>query len=95
MSKTKSKSHKIKQKMMEEEKSDAICPSCGVEVKGHRCRLCGAVKTINSVSGNLIWMKNGRIVKAFRDEKQAYIKMAEKWGISKDKWPKKFLGGDI
>lgn len=72
---------------------DAICP-CGKEVVGHKCRFCGATKTINSVSGNLMWMRNGRLISAFRDEKQAYVEMAKKWGISKSRWPKKFVGED-
>jgi ribosomal protein L32 len=38
----------------------AICPSCGKAVATHRCNLCGAEKTVNQVSGNEIWMRNGR-----------------------------------
>lgn len=78
--------------MTNEEKSDAICPTCGVEVKTHKCRLCGAVKVISSVSGNLIWMRNGRVVAAYRDEKEAYVKMAKQYGISEDEWPERFRG---
>jgi len=84
------KNIKKKKKLTEAERSDAICPTCGVEVKGHKCRLCGATKTINSVSNNLVWMRNGRLVAGFRDEKAAYIEMARKFGISENKWPKKF-----
>lgn len=69
---------------------DAICPSCGVEVETHRCRLCGATKTINSVSGNVIWMRNGRIVKAFHDAKDAYVQMASKYQIPRTQWPEEF-----
>ncbi len=69
---------------------DAICPSCGKEVETHKCRLCGATKTINSVSGNVIWMRNGRVVKAFHDEKEAYTKMAQQYNISRDQWPEEF-----
>lgn len=71
-------------------RANAICPTCGKLVEGHKCRLCGAVKTINSVSGNLIWMRNGRLVRAFHDEKQAYIQMAKLHGISEEEWPKEF-----
>jgi len=74
----------------EEGRANAICPSCGVFIDGHRCRLCGAVKTVNTVSGNLIWMRNGRLIKAFHDEKQAFVEMAKQWGIPEDEWPKEF-----
>jgi hypothetical protein len=49
--------------------------------------------TINSVSGNVIWMQNGRIVKggAFADERSAWIQMAAKWDIPLDQWPPSFL----
>jgi len=70
---------------------EALCPTCGVEVPTHRCRLCGAVRTVNQVSRNVIWMRNGRVVRAFADEKQAYVKMAEVYGIPKERWPKRFL----
>lgn len=69
--------------------AESICP-CGNEVTTHKCRLCGAVKTINAVTGNVIWMRNGRVVKAFRDDKDAYIKMAIKHGIPRENWPKRF-----
>lgn len=69
---------------------ESICP-CGQPVEGHRCRLCGAVKTVSSVSGNVIWMRNGRIAAAFQDSKRAYVEMAERWGVPKDRWPREFL----
>ncbi len=72
-------------------KAEAICPKCGVVVDGHRCRLCGSTKTISSVSGNVIWMKNGRVVAAFRDTKLAYVQMAKRYNIPKTEWPAKFL----
>lgn len=71
-------------------RAEAICPTCGVDVDGHKCRLCGAGKTISSVSGNVIWMRNGRVVAAFRDEKQAFINMAERHGIPEKEWPERF-----
>jgi len=70
--------------------ADAICPTCGVEVENGKCRLCGARRCINDVSGNCIWMRNGRLVAAFKDEKQAYVKMAAEWDIPHDRWPEKF-----
>lgn len=85
---------KSKKTVEEKMAAEAICPSCGKEVPTHKCRFCGAVKTINNVSGNVIWMKNGRLVGAFRDERDAYIKMARQHGIPEKKWPKKFRGGD-
>lgn len=69
---------------------DAICPTCGKGIDGHRCRLCGAVRTTNSVSGHVIWMRNGRLVCAFKDERDAYARMAERYGIPKSEWPEKF-----
>lgn len=71
-------------------KIECICPSCGKAVETHKCRLCGAVRTINPVSGNEIWMKNGRIVAAFEDSKQAYVRMAIKYEIPKEQWPEQF-----
>lgn len=68
----------------------AICP-CGKPVDTHRCRFCGAVKTVNSVSGNEIWMRNGQVVAAFQDSKTAYVEMAQKWGIPKERWPPEFI----
>lgn len=68
---------------------ESLCPACGPDgdVINGKCRLCGARKTINGVSGNVIWMRNGRIVRAFEDERQAYVQMARKYGIPRDKWP--------
>jgi len=72
--------------------SDSICPGCLVRVIENKCRLCGARKTINSVSGNVIWMRNGRIVPggAFQDDKNAYVQMAQRSGIPMSEWPEKF-----
>lgn len=73
-----------------EHPADVLCPTCGKSVGGHRCRLCGATKTVNQVSGNIMWMRNGRLIAAFHDEKAAWVKMAEKHGIPRAKWPEKF-----
>lgn len=69
-----------------------ICPSCdkGGDVINGKCRLCGARKTINSVSGNVIWMRNGRVVRAFEDSRRAYVAMAVQHGIPEDRWPEEF-----
>jgi len=68
----------------------AICPGCGEKVETHRCRLCGAQKAINPVSGNEIWMRNGRVVDAFKDSKIAFMRMATQYGIPEAEWPDKF-----
>jgi hypothetical protein len=73
--------------------NNAICPACGVEVEEYKCRLCGARLTINSVSGNAIWMRNGRLVSAFADEKKAYVEMAKRYGIPEKRWPEQFRSG--
>ena len=82
--------HEVKPLNSAEGRAEAICPTCGVLVETHRCRLCGAVKTINPVSKNLIWMRNGRLVAGFHDEKQAYVRMAMQHGIPKEDWPERF-----
>ena len=69
---------------------ESLCPKCGVPVPTHKCRLCGSVRTINQVSGNVIWMKNGRVVRAFIDSKHAYVEMAKAHNIPKEEWPKEF-----
>jgi hypothetical protein len=78
------------EEMSSDEKADAICPTCGVMVDGHRCRLCDATKSINQASGNQIWMRNGRLVAAFKDSRQAYVRMALQYGIPREKWPEEF-----
>lgn len=81
---------KISKSDEEKMQAEAICPTCGKPVPTHKCRFCGATKSINSVSGNVIWMINGRIIRAFRDEKQAYVEMAMRYGISESEWPERF-----
>jgi predicted amidophosphoribosyltransferase len=73
--------------------AEAICPTCGKPVPTHKCRFCGATKSINSATGNVVWMKNGRVVEAFQDAKQAYIKTAIRHHIPESEWPEKFRGG--
>jgi ribosomal protein L24E len=69
--------------------AEAICP-CGKPVETHKCRFCGATKSINQASGHVIWMRNGRVVRAFQDEKKAYVEMAEQYGIPEAEWPEQF-----
>lgn len=76
----------VEQKMA----AEAFCPKCLKLVEDHRCRLCGATKAINDASGNVIWMLNGRVVAAFRDERAAYVNMAERCGIPRSEWPERF-----
>jgi hypothetical protein len=71
----------------EKEFINCICPNCGGSVETHRCKFCGAEKSINQVSGNEIWFLGGRVISAFADSKIAYIKMATKYNIPVDQWP--------
>lgn len=73
-----------------EKEGEAICP-CGTEKVVYRCNSCGATRHLNPVSGHLAWMRNGRLVSSFHDEKDAYVSMAGKWDIPKERWPKEFL----
>lgn len=82
------KQETVEQKMA----AEGICPKCLKPVTGHMCRLCGATKAINDASGNVIWMLNGRVVGAFRDEKEAYVRMAARSGIPESEWPERFRG---
>jgi len=81
----------VKKKTLDEKlDAEAICPTCGKPVETHKCRLCGATKSINAASGNVIWMRNGRVVAAFQDSKTAYVNMATRHGIPRDEWPEQF-----
>ena len=75
-----------------EHEAEALCPTCGVEVHTHKCNLCGATRSVNSVSGNVFWMRNGRIVQggAFRDEREAWVKVARQYEIPMEQWPERF-----
>jgi hypothetical protein len=88
------KEKKVKKaKEAKKQTPEFICPSCGKPVETHKCRLCGATRTVSQVSGNIIWMKNGRVVAAFDDEKQAYMRMAKQYGIPEKDWPERFKDG--
>lgn len=82
---------KTKKKRTETKKvSYSICPGCGKKVEDHKCRFCGATRSINQVSGNEIWMRNGRIVEAFHDSRKAFVAMALRYGIPEAEWPDEF-----
>lgn len=70
-----------------------ICYPCKKEtlINGI-CRLCGAQRQINESTGNIIWVRNGKLVAAFDDEKSAYIVMATENNIPPEHWPKKYRG---
>jgi len=76
--------------LIKKEVYTVICPGCGKNVETHRCKFCGAEKIINQVSGNEIWMRNGRVVSAFVDSKTAYVAMATRYGIPEDQWIPEF-----
>ncbi len=54
------------------------------------CRSCGAALQISQVSGNVIWVRGGRVVAAFQDEKDAWVAMARRCGIPEAEWPGRF-----
>ena len=81
-----------KKKSKKNNKDYTVCPGCGKEVETHKCRFCGATKSINQVSGNVIWMRSGRVISAFKDERDAFIQMARRYGIEEGLWPKVFRG---
>ena len=68
------------------------CPGCGKDVEGHKCRYCGATRSVNQVSGNEIWMRNGRLVAAYKDKREAFVTAARQWGIPIEQWPQEFKG---
>ena len=62
----------------------------GEEGENVQCRLCGAERRISAVSGNVIWIRDGRVVAAFQDEKEQWTAMAKRYGIPEEKWPERF-----
>ena len=54
------------------------CPLCGHDTveriiddeKTIKCPACGAILGTNPISGNIIWLKNGRVVMAEDDIKE-------------------------
>lgn len=51
------------------------CISCGKEMDSLACGFCGAEKKLNKTSGNLLWMKNGRVISAPVEEEEARERM--------------------
>ena len=66
------------------------CPSCEKAIRGLKCDSCGAEMSINQNSGNVIWMRRGRVILAPDDKKEQWIKHAEAWAVEKDQWPDEF-----
>ena len=66
-----------------------ICPGCGKYVVNDKCRCCGARKTTNQVSGQVIWMRNGRVVHGgvVGTDNHASVTKAFQNSIPKDEWP--------
>lgn len=96
MNKSKKTDEKVIEKKKETKKktpADRICPTCYKPVVGHKCRLCGATIAVSSVSGNVVWMRNGRLIAAFHDEREAYVKMAVANQIPEERWPERFKTG--
>lgn len=64
---------------------------CGGDLNEDKaCRLCGAAMRISQVSGNVVWIRNGRVVAAFQDEKDQWVKMAKRHGVPESEWPERF-----
>lgn len=65
------------------------CPLCETtteikvveEEKFVHCPTCGAVKDVNPNSGNVVWMKNGRVALAEEDVKQQQLKHLKRYGF--------------
>jgi hypothetical protein len=48
------------------------------------------MRQINLSTGNIIWVRNGKVVAAFDDEKEAYRASAKRNGIPMERWPDKY-----
>ena len=65
---------------------ERLCPACGTAVYTHRCLGCRATVEVQPVNGMVVWMRNGRLVRAFRNEHKAYVEVATKMGIPSSEW---------
>ena len=66
-------------------------PECNGDLnEDSMCRNCGATRQISPVSGNIMWVLRGKVVAAFQDEKDQWVKMAERNGIPEADWPERF-----
>lgn len=67
------------------------CYCCGGPLNDESmCRHCGAQRQINKSTGNVIWVRRGKLVAAFDDEREAYRAMAKANGIPYEKWIEKY-----
>lgn len=67
------------------------CYMCNGDLnEENKCCKCGAERKISQVSGNIIWVRNGRVVAAFQDEKDQFLKVAERYNIPPEQWPERF-----
>lgn len=66
-------------------------PECNGDLSEEgMCRQCGATRQINPLSGNVMWTRGGRILAAFQDEKDQWVKMAKRNGVPEADWPERF-----
>lgn len=67
------------------------CYICGGDLDDEKvCRSCGAAMQVSQVSGNIIWVRAGRVLAAFQDEKDQWVKMAKRCNIPEADWPERF-----
>ena len=68
------------------------CPGCGAAVVLPKCTACGAEQRVNPASGNIMWLRRGRVLAAFEDEKAQWEAMAARYGIARGdpRTPEKF-----
>ena len=68
------------------------CPFCKKIMDPPKCRSCGAEQKLDESTGNVIWMRRGRLLAAPADEKAHWEQHADKHGIEKDdpRYPEKF-----
>lgn len=67
------------------------CYICGGTLDEERtCRACGTAMQVSQTSGNIIWVRGGRVLAAFQDEKDEWVKMARRCQIPEADWPERF-----
>ena len=70
------------------------CEICGkAGLVDNKCRLCGVEKRI--IRDLLTWIRDGKILKCFQLEKEAFIQMARGQGIPEEEWPEEYRGDKI
>lgn len=60
------------------------CPACDEYLIDNKCRLCGMEKTFSNTSGNVIFMRKGRVYSAPQDESDAIERMHENYPQTKE-----------